>query len=194
MGTAFVIFGPQGSGKSTQVELLARHLNFEVFEAGQVLRQRSANNESLHHQLTEGVLVSDEVIFNIANSYIKEHNAPGYIFDGYPRNLDQCIGFQRLVTAHQWQAAAIFINLSDESAKTRLSTRYEMVGGKKVIREDDKPEIVEKRLDTFKQQTLPIKEWFRTNYRLLEIDGEPSIETVATEVNDAVNIFLHGQS
>jgi adenylate kinase len=190
--TIFVVFGPQGSGKSTQVERLAERASMKVFEAGKELRSRSVVDENLHRQVSQGILVADETMLEIVDQFISANPSPkGYVFDGYPRNLNQFKGFESLVKNYGWRVAGIFVNLSDESAKKRLETRFQIVDGQKITREDDKPEIVQKRLDTFKQETLPLKEKFGQLYKLLEIDGEPPMDTVTSEISEAVDRFLN---
>ncbi|MCR4277489.1 MAG: nucleoside monophosphate kinase [Candidatus Berkelbacteria bacterium] len=190
--TVFVMFGPQGSGKSTQVERLASKLNLKVFEAGEALRTRSQIDENIHLQLKQGILVADETMREIIEEFISDNTTKtGYVFDGYPRNVNQFEGFMSLVTKYHWEVVGIFINLSDESAKKRLSTRFQIIDGQKVFREDDKPEIVQNRLDTFKRETLPLKAKFLEVYNLLEIDGEPPVDTVTSEISEAVDRFLN---
>ena len=190
--TVFVVFGPQGSGKSTQVARLAEKHDLKVFEAGKALRERAATDEKLRQEVTTGVLVSDDTMREIVESFIGSNpSAQGYVFDGYPRNLNQFTGFESLVEEHGWHVAGIFINLTDESAKKRISTRFQIVDGQKITREDDKPEIVQKRLDTFKAETLPLKASFGEKYKLLEIDGEPAIDDVTDQIVEAVDQFLH---
>ncbi|SRR3989344_328567 len=189
--TIFVVFGPQGSGKSTQVERLATRLDYKVFEAGEVLRKRAVIDEDLHQKIKQGVLVSDETMLDIVDQYILENSTTSsYIFDGYPRNLNQFDGFMKLVKKYDWQVAGIFINLSNESAKIRLSTRFQIIDGQKVMREDDKPDVVGHRLDVFKKETLPLKNKFKENYQLLEIDGEPPVDEVTTQISMTVDRFL----
>ncbi len=187
----FVVFGPQGSGKSTQVARLAAQHNLTVFEAGKVLRDRAAVDDGLHRQISQGILVADGTMLIIVDEFIAESGTVnGYVFDGYPRNDNQFEGFKMLVDKYGWKVAGIFINLSDKSAKERLRTRYRIVNGRKVTREDDQPEIVQKRLETFKKETLPLKERFGRFYRLLEIDGEPPMDDVTAQVFSVVDDFL----
>lgn len=187
----FVVFGPQGSGKSTQVERLAEKLSLKVFEAGEVLRARAEVDEKIHQILKQGTLVSDETMLEIIDEYMAEHNSTtGYVFDGYPRNQDQFNGFIKIMSPLDARVAGLFINLSDSSAKTRLANRFTIVDGQQVRREDDQPDIVQKRLDTFKAETLPLKELFAQHFELLEIDGEPSVDVVTEEIDAAVNKFL----
>lgn len=193
--TIFVVFGPQGSGKSTQVERLAEKLSLKVFEAGEVLRARAEVDEKIHQILKQGTLVSDETMLEIIDEYMAEHNSTtGYVFDGYPRNHDQFNGFIKIMTPLDARVAGIFINLSDVSAKARLANRFTIVDGQQVRREDDQPAIVQKRLDTFKAETLPLKEQFAQHFELLEIDGEPSVDDVTEEIDASVDEFLKNAS
>ncbi|MEK7202394.1 MAG: nucleoside monophosphate kinase [Patescibacteria group bacterium] len=192
--TIFVVFGPQGSGKSTQVERLAEKLSLKVFEAGEVLRARAEVDEKIHQILKQGTLVSDETMLEIIDEYMTEHNSStGYVFDGYPRNHDQFNGFIKIMSPLGARVAGIFINLSDTSAKARLANRFTIVDGQRVRREDDQPAIVQKRLDTFKAETLPLKEQFAQHFELLEINGEPSVDEVTKEINAAVDEFLNAR-
>lgn len=190
--TILVVFGPQGSGKSTQVERLAKKLGLIVFEAGEVLRARAQVDEKIHQTLQQGELVSDETMLGIIDEFIAEHRSTnGYVFDGYPRNRDQFKDFLTIATNSRARTAGVFINLSDASAKQRLAGRFTLVNGRKVTREDDQPAIVQKRLETFKSETLPLKELFAQNFVLLEINGEPSVDEVTEEIDASVDEFLN---
>lgn len=186
-----VVLGPQGSGKSTQVERLAEKLNLKIFEAGSALRFQAKDNLEIRQQLSQGILVEDETMRSIIVEFIETNPSEGgYIFDGYPRDIGQFQGFTSLVRKYDWVTAGIFINLSDTSAKKRLANRYQLIEGKKVRRLDDKPEIVQKRLDTFKRETLPLKNLFQEKFNLLEIDGEPPVDGVTSQISSVVDNFL----
>jgi len=183
----FVVFGPQGSGKSTQVERLAAKFGLNILEAGEVLRHRAKTDAHLLELVNSGTLVSDEVMTEIVEEEIEKFDHQrGVVFDGYPRDITQFNGFKMLADRYQWQVIAIFINLSDETAQARLKGRFQLVDGQKVTREDDQPAIVQKRLDTFRRETLPLKRLFNDAYQLIEIDGEPPIDAVTAEINLAL--------
>lgn len=184
----FVVFGCQGSGKSTQVARLAAKNMLTVFEAGKELRDRAQHDPKIHSFTSSGQLVPDEVMLEIVNDFLHDHpSSHGYVFDGYPRNLNQNEGFQSLAELHHWQPIAVHIVISDETAKDRLANRFTIVNGQKVHREDDTPAIVQKRLNVFKDQTLPVIKLFAQNYRLVEVDGEPPVDEVTTHMFDAVD-------
>lgn len=187
----FVVFGPQGCGKSTQVERLAQRLQLTVFEAGKVLRESATPNTDLHRNISQGFFIADEAILKLVERFIADHrSASGYVLDGFPRNLSQFNDLVSLSKKYRWTVTGIFIDLSDESSKKRLASRWQIINGQRVVREDDKPQIVQKRLDTFKRETLPLKERFKEVFTLLEIDGEPSVDKVTTQINVAVDEFL----
>ena len=187
----FVVFGPQGCGKSTQVARLAEAQKLRVFEAGEVLRQMSLGDEEIHKAVSQGKLISAVKMLEIVKSEIEsKHDLVGYIFDGYPRDAGQFSDFETLARQNNWLVAGIFINLSDESAKTRLASRYSLVNGKRIVRQDDLPQVVQKRLRTFREVTLPLKAKFKEEFTLLAIDGEPTVDEVTAEINDAVDRFL----
>lgn len=189
--TIFVVFGPQGSGKSTQVERLARRMGLKVFEAGEALRTRAKSDRKLRRVMQRGLLVSNETILQITKEFISVHQSDnGYVFDGYPRNHQQFNDLSKIVKQTNARMVGIFINLTDISAKQRLANRYTVVNGQRLFRDDDRPEIVQKRLDTFRAETLPLKELFAKHYGLLEVDGEPSVDVVTEEINAAVDKFL----
>ena len=186
------MFGPQGSGKSTQVKRLAEHLSLTIYETGAQLRERSKIDYALHQQVSTGVLISDQTMPELVREFLENHTlTEGIVFDGYPRTLAQCQGFKQLVDHYTWRVLAIYIDLADESAKKRLAGRFQLINGEKVYREDDKPEVVAKRLETFKSQTLPIKDWFEKNYKLLTIDGEPSVDEVTSAINLGTEAILN---
>ena len=188
----FVIFGPQGSGKSTQVELLRAKYQLTVFEAGDQLRRKAAVDEELHQTIKKGQLVANDQMLKLVNEFIDTHPADnGYIFDGYPRNIEQSQGFLRLAHANNWHVVVIYMHISDTTAKKRLSQRFEIINGEKFIREDDQPEVVNKRLSIFKSVTLPIKSFLSKYFTVLEVDGEPDEATVWADVQNKLERKLY---
>ncbi|MEK7171091.1 MAG: nucleoside monophosphate kinase [Patescibacteria group bacterium] len=192
MRSVLIVFGPQGSGKSTQVKHLAQKYNLKVFEAGAKLRELSIVDENIHQQITSGQLVSNQILRQLVEDYVSQlPSDQGIIFDGYPRNQQQCQDFKELVEKYDWQVTLIYIHLSDKSAKSRLSMRFQLIDGKKIYREDDKPEIVERRLVTFRKETLPVKDWLAEHYRSIEIDGEPAVDAVTDQINRALEPIIN---
>mgnify|MGYP001575065889 CR=1 FL=1 len=198
MTTVYLMFGPQGSGKSTQGENLAEELKLPYFDAGANLRtlakSQTDEGRALEKLMEEGKLVPNKVLKTLFYSFIKNNDCEkGLVADGFPRNEVQIELLDELAHDHRWQIVGIFINIDDETAKQRLSKRTIIVNGQAQTRDDDKPEIVSKRLATFRRETLPVVNWLRTNWKLLEIDGQPSVDEVSQSVMKAVKELKDGR-
>jgi adenylate kinase len=188
----YLVFGPQGSGKSTQAELLSEKLSIPYFDAGNELRRfvETDSDEAniVRSKMQNGQLVSNDILRRLFSQFMETHNCSnGIVADGFPRNITQVELLTELAEQHRWQVIGLFIDISDEIAKERLSKRFSVVDGKKVVRSDDQPAIVEKRLQVFKRETLPVLEYLKQHFTLHDIDGTPSIEEVHKQVLTAIN-------
>lgn len=193
---AIFIFGCQGSGKSTQAELIRDKYKIPFFDMGQNLRDFATGQtklaQSVKKSMLEGKLVSNEAIQEIFTNFADSTNtSKGFVADGFPRNLTQCELLAQLADSHNWQVVAINVELTKESAVKRLSSRTVVVNGKTTRRADDQPEIVAKRLVTYEQETVPILDWLSTRYQYYSVDGEPDIDGVFQQVNKIVAQYLH---
>lgn len=183
----YLVFGPQGSGKSTQAEYLADYLKLPFFDSGEQLRSLAHNHGELANLIREtmlqGQLVPNKVLRQVFSRFLTEHDCRrGLVIDGFPRTMEQGELLKELTIENGWELIVIYIDITDQTAQERLMKRYTVIDGKKVVREDDQPAIVAKRLALFKQETLPVIEWLSDNYRYHHIDGEPSRESVFAAV------------
>ncbi len=189
--TMYLFFGAQGSGKSTQAEILADKLELPIYNTGNELRKFISGDSDearrVHEIVTSGALVESSVIEKIFREFIKNNDVSrGIVLDGLPRNMEQCPLVEGVANEHDWPMVAVYIEITDQTAKNRISKRTVIVNGKEEMREDDKPEILEKRLATFKAETLPVLNWFKCHQKLVIIDGEPKIEDVTKLMLEAV--------
>lgn len=206
-----VILGSQGSGKGTQAEMLAKKFNLDHFDTGRALRQVALLSTPLGKEVHEIVMVKKELVpSRILKEilHLRLSDLPreqGMIFDGVPRNVEQSnyfeealLGFGRIIDQ------VIFINLSVKEAVGRLSKRWICKKCKKVLimgrdvqseketcpvcsseivqREDDTESGVKKRLDIFKNETMPVIEYFKEKGLVIEINGEQEIEKVFEDI------------
>lgn len=188
----YLVFGPQGSGKSTQAQLLSEKLKVPYFDAGNELRKfvetGTEEARAVRDLMQNGKLVSNDLLRRLFTEFMEKNNClSGIVADGFPRNIVQVELLDELATQHNWEIFAIYIDISDEVAKDRLSKRFSIVNGQKVVRSDDQPAIVEKRLKVFKSETLPILEYLKKHHTLYDIDGTPPIEEVQNKVMEVVN-------
>jgi len=214
-----VILGPQGSGKGTQAELVAEKYNLVHIETGRILREIAASQKSplsleINRVLNEGELISDVILAHVLEEIFKGPNKKGFVFDGTPRNLEQYNLMQRILNEKGSKFdKIILINTSEEESIKRLSARrtcvrcgkvYNLItrpslkgnlcecGGKLVQREDDKPEIIKKRLEEYREKTSAVISKAREEGILTEVDGERPIEDVFNDIVQAIRTNFSG--
>lgn len=203
-----ILLGPQGSGKGTQVELLVEKFGFNHFEAGKILRSiadsDNPNAAAVKQSIDGGELVSDKLVRLIAWDFISKHDkSKGFIFDGYPRSVDQYEHLKDML-ARSGQKVDWVINLEipeDETIR-RLSARrtcircgevYNLItnpppdgkckcGGGLVQRDDDKPEAIQRRLAIYRSRTHPVFERAAAEGIGIEIDGLRPIAVIHQDI------------
>jgi adenylate kinase len=179
-----MVFGPQGSGKSTQGEFLAHHFSLPYFDAGAALRDLAKSDSdlgrSVQADMHAGRLVSNNTLKQLFLTFMQENDwHRGFITDGFPRNTTQVELLRELADEYDWQIQGLYYHISDRTAEQRLALRHTIIDGQAVKRDDDQPAIVAKRLATFKIETVPVIDWLKKHHQLIEIDGEPTAEEVS---------------
>ncbi len=167
-----IFLGAQGSGKSTQGKMLAEKLGLSSIDMGQILRNRAKDNdqeaEKIRSSLEKGELVEDAITIGILKARLAEDDClNGFVLDGYPRNEIQLKGLDSKVDV------VFYIWVSDVEGIKRSMQR---------ARNDDKPELLAKRLELYHARTEPLLQYFREKGILIEIDGERSIEEIAKDI------------
>jgi adenylate kinase len=203
-----IIQGPQASGKGTQARLLAEKYGWLHLEMGKILRSIANSDnpyaEKIKDTLNSGKLVPDELVRLIAWDFVSKHHEQGLIFEGYPRSLPQYEHLQDMLKKFNKKInALISINIPEEESIKRMSDRRTCVrcgrvyiagealkcecGGDLVLREDDKPEAIKRRLQIYHDQTKPVFERAKAEGIALEIDGMHPI----AEVHEMICTSLH---
>lgn len=167
-----IFLGSQGSGKSTQAQLVAEKLKLPCIEMGQLFRDKAKDKDSqaqeIKRALDVGELVPDEItVKTLHDRLFKADCARGYVLDGYPRNYAQLEGLEKDIDK------VFYIKVSDQEGIKRLIAR---------ARHDDNLSIVTKRLQIYHRMTEPLLAYFRQRGLLEEIDGNRSIEEVARDI------------
>jgi len=177
-----IILGPQGSGKGTQAKLIAQKFGLTHISTGALIRQEvqsgSDFGKTLEQKIKNGELVSDAELFSILEK------APisaqkGFILDGTPRNIYQAKELEKVlgkVGVHIDQV--IHLSIPHEESITRLQKRAQLEH-----RQDDNPEAIQKRLDLYTNETLPVIDYYRSLGKLIEIDGRPDVQTIFDDIS-----------
>lgn len=170
-----ILIGIQGSGKSTQGNLLSDKLGIPYLSTGHIFRALAKEKTKLGRHIKEtmnaGFLIPDDKTISIVSKYLeRKEYQKGYIMDGFPRTLVQARAFKNGI------GKVIYIKVSDQEALRRISFR----NGEG--REDETPSAVHKRIESFHKLTEPVLEFYRKKGALVEVDGEKSIEEIHKEI------------
>ena len=166
-----ILIGIQGSGKSTQGNLLSKELQIPYLSTGHIFRILSQEKTPLGRYIKEtmnaGYLIPDEKTLEIVTEYLtRSEYKQGFILDGFPRTIGQADAFEDGINK------VIYLKVSDKEALWRLSLRQ----GEN--REDDTLVAIRKRIELFHKFTEPVIEYYRKEGKLLEVDGEKSVEEI----------------
>ena len=199
-----VILGPPGAGKGTQGKLLSETMSLRHIASGDLVRQHQANETDLgllsRSYYSKGLLVPDEITIKIVLPDVLA-SSPGFILDGFPRNISQAERLDEALAVEGLQVdRTLLITASHEETMHRLANRR-VCGKCKCVyhttsapplnyglcdhcgeplfqREDDTPEAIGIRMEEYHAQTLPLAEFYRSQNKLMEVYGSGSVQTV----------------
>jgi len=170
-----VLIGIQGSGKSTQGNLLSKQLNIPYLSTGHIFREIAKEKTRLGRYVKEtmnsGALIPDDKTNTIVNEYLsRTEYQKGYILDGFPRTMDQARAF------HNHIDKVIYLMISDKEALWRIAHRDD------TARTDESLPALKKRIELFHKYTKPVLEYYRQKGKLEEVDATQTIK----EVNESI--------
>lgn len=173
-----ILIGIQGSGKSTQGNLLSEKLSLPYLSTGHIFRQiakeKTPFGRYVKETLNAGVLIPDDKTLEIVTDYLsRDEYKNGYILDGFPRTVKQAEEFENGINS------VFYLNVSDREALWRLSYREDE-------REDETLLAIRKRIELFHELTEPVLDYYREKGLLTEIDGEKEIEEINKEILDKI--------
>lgn len=183
-----VLFGPPGAGKGTQAEFIINTFGLEHLSTGDLLRSEIAAGTKLGLEakafMDKGELVPDAVVIGMIKSKLKaSKDAKGFIFDGFPRTVQQAKALDELLHENGTGIAGM---LSLEVEKQELIDRL-LSRGKISGRSDDQDQsIIENRINVYNQKTLPLIEYYQSRGKHLGINGMGTIEEIAQRIKTGV--------
>ena len=183
-----VIFGAPGSGKGTQSELIISKYGFFHISTGDILRQEIKKQTELgltaEEYIKTGQLVPDELIIKILSDVLDANtDVKGFIFDGFPRTIAQGEALDNLLREKNTSIIAVLnLDVDEKELLNRLVKRGEGSG-----RPDDNPEVIQNRLEVYRNQTEPLKEYYKKKGKLFQIKGNNVIEDVFEQIAEVLD-------
>lgn len=207
-----ILMGAPGAGKGTQSEKISEKWGIPAISTGGILRaaikEGTALGKTAKGYIDDGKLVPDEIVIGIIKEYLTSDACKnGFILDGFPRSIPQAEALDAMGVKID---AVLSIEVTDEAIVERMSGRrvctcgasYHVLynpsqregvcdkcGAALYIRKDDAPETVIKRLETYHQQTEPLKEFYAAKGLLLTVEGQDEIADTTRLVFEALSKF-----
>ena len=210
-----IMLGAPGAGKGTQAKMLSERYGIPHISTGDIFRMNIKNNTELGQKakgyMDAGQLVPDELVVDLVVDRIKAQDCmKGFILDGFPRTIPQAEALDyALNNQNEKIDYAINVDVPDENIIKRMSGRracvgcgatYHLVynptktegvcdvcGEKLILRDDDKPETVQKRLDVYHEQTQPLIDYYNKKEVILTVDGTQDIDVVYDEITKVLD-------
>ena len=199
-----ILLGPPGVGKGTLADSLSKKLNAPKISTGDIFRDAAQQGTELGKKAKEfmakGLLVPDEIVIGIAKERLKKEDCKkGFILDGFPRTMAQAEALDKaakidIVLNLKSRDNIIVERVSSRRVCTKCQAGYNIISlkskkegicdkchGKLIQREDDKPETVKKRLETYKKETKPLIKYYEEKNLLRNLNAEQLIEKVFQE-------------
>jgi adenylate kinase len=209
-----IVFGPPGAGKGTQASIIAKNYNMLHISTGDILRTAVKQGSELgilaKSYMDKGELVPDNVVIEIIRDVIKSSDSiDGYLLDGFPRTIPQAEALDRMLNSLSLKVdKVVSIEVSDGELISRIGGRrvcekcgamYHKVydppktsdicdkcRGNLYQRDDDREDVIRKRLQVYSSQTFPLKAYYRNAGILREIDGLGTIDDVRSRISDSL--------
>jgi adenylate kinase len=185
-----ILLGPPGAGKGTQAQRLVRRYGIVQLSTGEMLRAAVAAGTPVGLKakdiMASGALVPDDIVIGIISDRLDQPDArKGFILDGFPRTVPQAQALDDLLKKkHIKLDAVVELRVNESALLQRVESRVaEMRARGEEVRIDDTPEVLSKRLASYRSMTEPLIHYYSERRKLLTVDGMMTIEHVTREIN-----------
>jgi len=192
-----ILLGPPGAGKGTQAHRLVHRHHIVQLSTGDMLRAAVAAESEIGLKakdiMAAGGLVPDEIVIGIISDRIEQPDAAnGFILDGFPRTVPQAEALDKLLKSKGLKLdAAVELRVNESALLQRVEARVaEMTARGEVVRVDDTPEVLSKRLASYRTSTEPLVHYYSEKRKLVTIDGMMTIEEVTSEINRVLSAIV----
>jgi len=214
------IIGPPGSGKGTQGKLIAEKYNLNYIVTGDIVRRLRMLDTPLGRRVRayndKGVPQPDENIIDAFKEEFAKVSASGlkqgFLLDSFPLSMGQAMALNEILANYKLpENIVIYLDINADTVIKRIGTRLicskcaavflpanpafqtkkcDKCGGDLIVRADDKPEVVRRRIEEYKSRMKDLKDYYQKKGRLIVIDGEPTIEEIHKDIVKKINEFF----
>jgi len=212
-----VFLGAPGSGKGTQAKILSEKKKFFHISTGDLFREEIAKQSELGKKvkdiISQGKLVSDDIVINVIENKIKTLDK-NIIFDGFPRTIEQAEALDNMLEKYNKSVdMVLFFEIDEKKIIERISARrscpkcgkvYNLISQKPKVdnkcdvcnteliqRDDDKKEVIARRLEVYKEQTSPLISYYRTQNIFNVLNADKTPEEIYSELDNLINKKEH---
>ena len=212
-----MFIAPPAAGKGTQAEIITAKYNIPHISTGDILREIAKEDSEIGNYVAEtmasGKLVKDEITYQLIEDRLSREDCKnGFIIDGFPRNLDQAVEYDKILAKLGYEVGNVFLlNISTKTLEKRITGRRvcedcnaiynindtakapqvesvcDKCGGKLYQRKDDNLESFQTRFAMYQEKTEPIIEHYRKQNVLHVINGEDTVENVFKQVDEIIS-------
>lgn len=210
----FIFFGPPGSGKGTQAQYLVENFGFIHISTGELLRKEIEEKSDLGNKvktlIESGLYVPDEIVTEIISKILSKSTSANFIFDGYPRTINQALAFDKLLSVKKLKVDLVInFEIDTEQLIERISGRFSCAScgavyhdvykkpyiegtcdkcqGKEFVRrKDDNPEVLKKRVEVYMNEIEAVREFYHNKNLVKNINASQAAESIQMEVKNSL--------
>ena len=188
--TNIILLGPPGCGKGTQSKILVDEKGFLQISTGDLLRKTAETKTSFGNEINnimkKGDLVPDIVVIKMILEEITNNYGKNFIFDGFPRNLNQAEKLDEAFLEKKIKIDyVVLLDVKLDILQQRIEKRIKEAGHKNA-RQDDNINTLTKRVETYKNMTVPLVKYYTNQNKLTKLNGMDSIESISKKINSII--------